>query len=105
MHRKHLGNTFLWTGRYGEAVTNYQEVIRRAPDDIFAHVQLAAAYSLMGRDAESRAEVKEVLRINPEFYLNFYDRTTILKDRSIIANLMNGLRNVGLPETAAPAHS
>ncbi len=97
MHRKHLANTFLWTGRYGEAVANYQEVIRRAPDDIFAHVQLAAAYSLMGRDADGRAEVKEVLRINPKFSLEFYDQTTILKDRSIIANLMNALRKVGLP--------
>lgn len=101
-HRLNLGNVFLFTGRYDEAVSAYKTVIQRAPDHIFAHVQLAAAYSLMGLEKEARTEVGEVLRINPKFSLDFYDKHTILKDRSIIAAIIRALRKVGLPETAAP---
>jgi adenylate cyclase len=105
MHRKHLGNVFLWTGRYEEAVLAYKNVLQRAPDDIYAHVQLVAAYSFMGLENEARAEVKEVLRINPKFSLEFYDKTTILKDRSIIFNIIGALRKAGLPERSNPLQS
>jgi adenylate cyclase len=91
-----LGNAFLFTGRFEEAVSAYKKVIQRVPDRIWTHVQLAATYSKMGREEEARAEVAEVLRINPKFSLDFYAKTAILKDRSIVDNIVSALRKAGL---------
>ena len=34
--------------------------------------ELAATYNMMGKDKEGRAEVAEVLRINPNFFLDLW---------------------------------
>jgi len=104
VHYTPLGNAFLWMGRFEEAVSAYKKVIQRAPDNIYAHVQLAATYNMMGRENEAHAEVAEVIRINPKFSLDFYTRTIVLKDRSIIDNIVSALRKAGLPERPPPVH-
>ena len=38
-----------------------------APDNIYAHTNLAATYIMMGREKEARAAAAEILRINPKF--------------------------------------
>ena len=58
------------TGRFEEAVSAYKKSLQRAPNNIFAHLGLAATYSMMGREKEARAEAAEVLRINPKFSLD-----------------------------------
>jgi tetratricopeptide (TPR) repeat protein len=57
---------------------------------------LATTYSQMGRDKEARAEVAEVLRINPKFSLDFYAKTSALKDQSEKDKIINALRKAGL---------
>jgi adenylate cyclase len=91
-----LGNALLWTGRFGEAVSEFKKVIQRAPDYIYAHAQLAATYSMMGREEEARSEVAEVVRINPKYTLDFFVKTSILKDRSKIDDIVGALRKAGL---------
>ena len=91
-----LGNALQWTGRFGEAVSEFKKVIQRAPDDIYAHAQLAATYSMMGREEEARSEVAEVVRINPKYTLDFFVKTSILKDRSKIDDIVGALRKAGL---------
>lgn len=91
-----LGNALLWTGRFGEAVSEFKKVIQRAPDHLYAHAQLAATYSMMGREEEARSEVAEVVRINPKYTLDFFVKTSILKDRSKIDDMVGALRKAGL---------
>ena len=64
------------TGRFEEAVSAYKKAIQLAPDNIIAHIGLAATYSMMGREKEARAEAAEVLRINPKFSLDYYGKDT-----------------------------
>ena len=78
-----LGNALTYTGRYEEAVSAYNKVIQRTPNYIWAHVMLAATYSMMGREKEAQAEAAEVLSINPKFSLDFFAKTSVLKDQSI----------------------
>ena len=70
----------MFTGRYEEAVSAYKKAIQRAPNHIWTHIMLAATYSMMGREKEARAEAAEVLRINPKFSLDFWAKTSLVKD-------------------------
>jgi hypothetical protein len=50
----------------------------------------------MGREKETRAEVAEVLRINPKFSLDFVAKTSLYKEQSVRENMLNALRKAGL---------
>jgi adenylate cyclase len=91
-----LGNALLFAGRYEEAAPVYKRVIQRYPDNLYGHSQLAATYSLMGREQEARAEIAEVLRINPKYSVDFMKKTSALKDRSKIEEIANALSKAGL---------
>jgi adenylate cyclase len=91
-----FGDALRHMGRFEEAVSAYKKALQIAPDNIMAHIGLAATYSMMGREKEARAEAAEVLRINPKFSLDNYAKTTPTKDRSRIDNFINALRKAGL---------
>ena len=55
--------------KYEAAITAARKAVSIQPNDIFAHLALVYAYSLLGREEEARAQVAEVLRINPKYCL------------------------------------
>ena len=68
-----------------------------APDNIYAHTNLAATYIMMGREDEARAEVAEVLRINPNFPADFAPVFLAgYKDPSVRLKIIDALRKAGL---------
>jgi adenylate cyclase len=91
-----FGNALRVTGRFKEAVSAYKKSIQRAPNYVWGHLMLAATYSEMGREKETRAEVAEVLRINPKFSLDFVAKTSLYKEQSVRENMLNALRKAGL---------
>jgi adenylate cyclase len=91
-----LGNAFLFTGRYEEAVSAYKKAIQVSPNYPWSHLQLAATYSLMGREKEARSEAAEVLRINPKFSLAYWSRTALVRDQSIRNKIFEALHKAGL---------
>ena len=78
-------------GRFEESVSQLKKAIQIAPDNFTAHINLAATYSMMGRETEARAEAAEVLRINPKFSLDYY-----AKNVGYTGKFVNLLRNAGL---------
>jgi len=99
----HLGLAFRLTGRLEEAAASNKKSLLRAPNDFWVHAQLASIYIEMGRDEEARAAAAEVLRISPKFSLELYDRTSLLKDRSVVDKIIDTLRKAGLPDKPPPA--
>jgi len=91
-----LGNALMFTGRYEEAVSAYKKAIQRAPNFQWSHIMLTATYSEMGRGEEARAEAAEVLRINPKFSLDFFAKTSLIKEQSKRDDVCNALRKAGL---------
>ena len=91
-----LGNALLITERPDEAVSAYKKALQRSPDNLLAHVLLASTYSIMGLEKEARAEVAEVLRINPKFSLDYFAKSLPFKDRKVTNNLIDALRKAGL---------
>jgi tetratricopeptide (TPR) repeat protein len=86
----------MFTGRYEEAVLAYKKAIQGAPNSSWSHMMLAATYSMMDCEREARAEAAEALRINPNFSLDFFARTSLIKEQSIRDKVFNALRKAGL---------
>jgi adenylate cyclase len=91
-----FGHALRMTGKFEEAVSAYRKSIQRSPDNIIAHINLAATYSMMGQEKEARAEAAEVLRINPKFSVDYYAKVLSYKDQSEIDKFINALRKAGL---------
>ena len=91
-----FGHSYRMIGQYQEAITQYKRALRVAPNNIMAHLGLAATYRLLGRDEEARAEAEEVLRLNPKFSLESYAKTLPFKNQAQIDRLVDALRKAGL---------
>ena len=92
----HYGHALLGARRLEEAVSAYKKSSQLSPNSIFAHIRLAATYSMMGREREARAEAAEVLRLNPQFSLDSWAKVQNYKDQSVKDNLADALRKAGL---------
>jgi len=92
----HYGHALMGVGRLEEAVAAYKKSIQLSPNNIFSHTRLAAAYIMLGREKEARAEATEVLRLNPNFSLESAAKRSNYKDPSVTENLITVLRKAGL---------
>jgi tetratricopeptide (TPR) repeat protein len=91
-----LGQAYYLLGRTEEAVAPLQRVFSVYPHRIDTHLLLAAVYSELGREAEARAEVAEVLRINPQFSREVYKERVPIKDSAVLERQLAALRKAGL---------
>jgi adenylate cyclase len=83
---------------YEEAVAVCRELIQREPNYIYPHLTLAATFAEMERMEEGRAEIAEVLRIDPKYTVKLVPRSFPWKDQAEIDRLIDSLRKAGLPE-------
>jgi adenylate cyclase len=91
-----FGTSYRMMGQYQEAITQYKKALRIAPNNIIAHLALAATYSSLGRDEEAHAEAEEVLKINPKFSLESYAKMLPFKNQAQLDRLVEALRKAGL---------
>jgi len=91
-----LGTTYRLMGRYEEAVAVLKQALTRNPDLLPAHVNLAVVYSELGQEEEARAEVAEVLRINPKWSLEIWKQRQPYKDPAMVERVFTALRKAGL---------
>jgi adenylate cyclase len=82
-----------------DAIKAFNETIRRTPNYVFAHMRLAASYTLLGRDEEARIEANEVLKINPKFRLGPFKNTIqrMYKNQADVDLVIDAMRKAGLP--------
>jgi len=86
------------SGQYEEAIAQAKRATEHGPNDLVGWVVLTSSYSLAGREEETRAAAKEILRINPKFSVARYQKVTPQKDRAAVKRYCDALRKVGLPE-------
>ena len=91
-----LGLAYCWTGQYEEAITWCEKAVRQEPDSFLAHLMMAGIYSWSGREEEARAEAAEVLRINPKFSLEKFEKRLTLKKKTDKERWIGALRKAGL---------
>ena len=91
-----LGSSYCLLVRTDEAIAIQKRVITRNPDDLLARICLAACYGNLGRTEEARAEVREVLRLSPNFSLEMWIQSLSHNDLAGAAGMLEGLRKAGL---------
>jgi tetratricopeptide (TPR) repeat protein len=92
----YLGHAYMYEGMYDESIEAYKKALRVQPNNLFAHLRLAAVYSLLGDKDSAHMEAAEVLRINPKFSLEYLSKTIPFKNQSDTEHLINALRKAGL---------
>jgi adenylate cyclase len=95
-HLASVGTAYAVAGRYEEARAALQRYLTHYPNILGAHLTLAAVYSELGREAKARAEVAEVLRINPQFSLEVHKQRVPIKDPMVLERQLAALRKAGL---------
>jgi adenylate cyclase len=91
-----LGLSYAYMGQYKEAITWCEKAVRQEPDDLLARIMMTVVYSLSGRDEQARAEVAEVLRIQPKFTLKGFEKRLTYKRKEDSEKFLNALRKAGL---------
>ncbi len=91
-----LALTYRLMGQYGESIATVQKALKRNPDDLIAHIVLAGTYSLSGHDDEACAEAAEVLRIDPQFSVEYFAKTLPYKNQADTGLVIDALRKAGL---------
>src|SRR5262245_24599832 len=90
------GFAYNLAGRYEEAIIVLKKALTRTPSDLGIHINLAVAYSELGREVEARAEAAEVLRLNPKFSLEVLGQRAPYTDPAVLDRLLAALRKAGL---------
>jgi adenylate cyclase len=92
-----MGFSYRMLGRYEESIVSLKQLIQREPDSMTGHLHLAGTYVLAGKEAEARAEAAEILRINPNFSLEQFAKTTPMKNQTdLMERWIEPLRKAGL---------
>ncbi len=91
-----LAHTYRLTGQYEEAIVTLRKALQRNPDDLIAHIILAASYSIAGREEEAHTEAAEILRIDPKFSLAYFAKTLPYKNQADIELFIESMRKAGL---------
>jgi adenylate cyclase len=93
-----LAHAYYFLGQYEHAIRLYKKVLRRSPKNLFAHIYLTATYSASGREKEARHQAEEVLRLDPTFSLDQFEKTFFIKvkDRAVAERFIEDLLRAGL---------
>ncbi len=91
-----LGLSYTFIGEFEKAVGVCKEGLRKNPDDLVGRIALVVAYTSLGRESDARAEVAEVLRIDPKFSLEYAAKTWPYKNEADRNLVLNALRKAGL---------
>ncbi len=97
-----LAGPYEMVGRYDEAIEIWKQFLERSLrgeyPPIYAHERLVINYARLDRMEEARAHAAEILKIKPDYTVEFYRKTTPYKDQAYLESLVDLLRKAGLPD-------
>jgi adenylate cyclase len=96
VYLSNLGWAYRLTGQYAEAIAPLKKSVTLNPNFLPAHFNLAICYAELGREDEARAEVTEILRLEPDYSLERAKQQMPYKDPAVVERSLAGLRKAGL---------
>lgn len=94
-----LGFAHYMLKQYAQALPMLRDCVSRAPEIRTGHVFLAATYAQMGQLEQARAEVAEIMRLDPNYTMGRVARqTAVFRNAKDDEHYYDGLRKSGLPE-------
>jgi adenylate cyclase len=85
-------------GKYEKAIELCTKGLSGDPDNLSANLTLTITYSLLNRTEEARKAAEEVLRIDPNFSLEYYAMAIPYKHKETGDKFVDALRKAGLPD-------
>jgi adenylate cyclase len=74
---RNLALTYSRAGRYDDAIAEYKKALHMNPNDWAVHYGLVEAYAKLNRKEEARMAAEELLRVRPNFSLNWLAETSV----------------------------
>jgi adenylate cyclase len=96
VYYRHFAAALRHSGQYDEAIALLKKAIASEPNDLIACFALTSTFEMAGRMEEARAAAKEVLRINPNFSVERYEKMLPMKDKVAKDRIIDALRKAGL---------
>jgi adenylate cyclase len=93
-----LGEAHLMAGQYEEAIEAFKKALHLNPKDSVSIMNLAIAYSLLGREEEARAMAEEFLTISPKFSAKRHEMLSFYENQADRAFIADAMRKAGFPE-------
>ena len=94
-----LGKAHFGMKQYEEAIAAYKKALQITPNYLEAHQGLAFCYIILGHEDDTRSEISEMLRMNPNYsYTALAPAINRIKDKAVRKRLVEGLRKAGLPK-------
>ena len=85
-------------GEYDKAIELCKKGLSGNPDNLSVNLTLTITYSLLNRTEEAQKVAEEVLRIDPNFSLEYYAMTIPYKHKETGDKFVEALRKAGLPD-------
>jgi TolB-like protein/class 3 adenylate cyclase/cytochrome c-type biogenesis protein CcmH/NrfG len=96
VYLSNLGWAYRLTGQYAEAIAPLKRSVTLNPNFLPAHFNLAICYAELDREDEARAEVTEMLRLEPDYSLERARQQMAYKDPAVVERMLAALRKAGL---------
>ncbi|MBT8349928.1 MAG: hypothetical protein KJO26_01660, partial [Deltaproteobacteria bacterium] len=93
-----LAMAYRNNGQYEKAIELSEKGLIGNPDQLSVYLTLAASYCFINQTEEAHRAVEEVLRIDPNFSLEYIAKTMPYKQQETLDKLIKALRKAGLPE-------
>jgi adenylate cyclase len=84
--------------QYEKAIEFAQKGLSGNPDQLSPYLTLVASYSFLNRTEEAHKAAKEVLKIDPNFSLEYFYKSIPFKNQEAADSYIELLRKAGLPE-------
>ena len=95
-HLWSLGLSYAYTEQSEEAIKWCEKAVRQEPNDLLARMMMTVVYSLSGREEDARKEATEVLRLQPKFSLEKFEKKLTYKKKADCERFLDSLRKAGL---------
>lgn len=93
-----MGHAYYMLGDYEQAIKVSKKGLHLDPSLFGALVTLAGSYAHLGRDADARRSVDELLQCIPRYNLRALRKNPMFVRPELIEKLVEGMRLAGLPE-------
>jgi TolB-like protein/class 3 adenylate cyclase/Tfp pilus assembly protein PilF len=91
-----LGCAYLFTGQCEKAIEQCLKAVDLEPKSVLNHVVLTAVYGACGREEDARSQAKELLKIQPNFTVDYFGKQLTIKNQADRELLLDGLKKAGL---------
>jgi adenylate cyclase len=95
-HLWSLGLSYANTEQYEEAIKWCEKAVRQEPNDLLARMMMTVVYSWSRQEEKARSEAAEVLRIQPKFSLEKFEKKLTYKREVDKERFLGALRKAGL---------